>query len=410
MRTTLLSASLICLTSAFAQTPGNALNFDGLNDRVSAPLPAPFSSISNNDFSMEVWFNPLGNSFSRLIFAQNSSSNFANISVASDNTIYFYVVSNNQGFSVQTDTALVSGTWTHIAATWDAVSNDLQVYFNGIAQPTTGGGSSTDAGSNTLSLGSRPDGFQFLNGEMDDIRIWDHVRTNCDIRSYMNTVLTGNEPGLVAHYQCNEGSAGMSNTGVTNLPDLTSNMNDGTLNGFNLNGAVSNWVSSGAVLNQNTPTQFVDVGITNMGTSLMSDQAGASYQWLDCDIGFQTIIGATQQSFTPVQSGNYAVQVTFDGCTDTSACEAVVVSSVNELENEEGVSIQRIDEETFQLSLHGIPGNAQAEIYDVAGKLVSDFPVRDRQTVFRISNGSTGIHILMLRTGEVVEPIRFMVN
>jgi len=65
-----------------------------------------------------------------------------------------------------------------------------------------------------------------------------------------------------------------------------------------------------------------DVSITATGSTLICNQAGASYQWLDCP-GLTPIPGETGQSFTPIADGNYAVIVTLFGCIDTSTCQPV---------------------------------------------------------------------------------------
>src|SRR5690606_3645392 len=56
-----------------------------------------------------------------------------------------------------------------------------------------------------------------------------------------------------------------------------------------------------------------------------ANQGGATYQWLDCNNGNLPIGGATGQTYVPVVTGNYAVQVTIGGCTETSGCELITV-------------------------------------------------------------------------------------
>lgn len=55
------------------------------------------------------------------------------------------------------------------------------------------------------------------------------------------------------------------------------------------------------------------------------DLAGTTYQWVDCGNGNTEITGETNQSFTPVQDGNYAVILTTNGCQDISDCVAFAV-------------------------------------------------------------------------------------
>ncbi len=58
--------------------------------------------------------------------------------------------------------------------------------------------------------------------------------------------------------------------------------------------------------------------------------ANASYQWLDCNNGNQPIANATGQIFVAPNPGSYSVQITENGCTQTSACVEVLVTSVND--------------------------------------------------------------------------------
>jgi hypothetical protein len=58
--------------------------------------------------------------------------------------------------------------------------------------------------------------------------------------------------------------------------------------------------------------------------------ANASYQWLDCNNGNQPIINAVGQIFVPQNPGSYSVQITENGCIQTSDCLDVLVTSVND--------------------------------------------------------------------------------
>lgn len=73
-----------------------------------------------------------------------------------------------------------------------------------------------------------------------------------------------------------------------------------------------------------TVTLFVDVDtitttISVNGSTLTADSVGTAYQWIDCDLN-AALSGETAQSFTPGNSGNFAVIITLHGCTDTSEC------------------------------------------------------------------------------------------
>jgi hypothetical protein len=71
----------------------------------------------------------------------------------------------------------------------------------------------------------------------------------------------------------------------------------------------------------------LDLTVTNSSPVLTANSTGAGYQWLDCDNNYAIISGENGQSFTASATGNYAVEITKNGCEkDTSACEAVTIN------------------------------------------------------------------------------------
>ncbi len=82
-------------------------------------------------------------------------------------------------------------------------------------------------------------------------------------------------------------------------------------------------------------TITIDLTITSIDNSVTQDEekltanmSGANYQWLDCDNNFAPISGAQNQEFTSEESGNYAVEVSLNGCVDTSDCFSVSIDAV----------------------------------------------------------------------------------
>ena len=54
--------------------------------------------------------------------------------------------------------------------------------------------------------------------------------------------------------------------------------------------------------------------------SLAASTVNASYQWVNCDANNAVIANETKQTYLPIQTGNYAVKVSSNGCEATSAC------------------------------------------------------------------------------------------
>ena len=79
----------------------------------------------------------------------------------------------------------------------------------------------------------------------------------------------------------------------------------------------------------------VNTEVTQSGDTLTAEASGAGYQWLNCDNNYTLISGAYSQSYVATSDGNYAVEVSFGGCKDTSNCylidiEEVAVPGIND--------------------------------------------------------------------------------
>lgn len=70
-----------------------------------------------------------------------------------------------------------------------------------------------------------------------------------------------------------------------------------------------------------------NVSIVKHKDSLKSLAINARYQWLDCDNNYSKLINDTNAVFVPKQSGAYAVEVTQNGCIDTSDCQRIYLES-----------------------------------------------------------------------------------
>ncbi len=93
-----------------------------------------------------------------------------------------------------------------------------------------------------------------------------------------------------------------------------------------LTGAAANGCDS--VVTQNLNVINVDVSVSQNGNDITANATGASYNWIDCN--GMNYTGTTTQTFTATILGDYAVEVTQNGCIDTSSCTNVNVVGIPE--------------------------------------------------------------------------------
>ena len=82
----------------------------------------------------------------------------------------------------------------------------------------------------------------------------------------------------------------------------------------------------------NLMIETLDVSVTQSGATLIANQTGATYLWIDCDNNNEPMIGEMGTSFTASITGNYGVIVTIGDCSDTSDCYLVDFANLDQFD------------------------------------------------------------------------------
>jgi predicted outer membrane repeat protein len=83
-----------------------------------------------------------------------------------------------------------------------------------------------------------------------------------------------------------------------------------------------------SIVTLNLTINTVDSSVIVNGDTLIANQNGATYQWYNCS-GNVLVSGANSQTFIPTVTGNYFVEVTMNGCVDSSVCNQIYVCGLN---------------------------------------------------------------------------------
>jgi hypothetical protein len=242
----MLAASI---APAYASTgAGNALDFDGTNDYVDCGDINAIDGISK--LTIEAWGN--WRTLDRLsTIASKRQSHLDKIQFglgesSNTNDVRIQIGTGSLGYGYTTGNIISTDTWYHVAMVFDGSktgnANRLKFYLNGVQQPLTYSGtlpSTTCSNSAVVTVGAedRTAGCTNVDGQIDEVRIWNTARTEAQIHKNMNRKLTGSESGLVTYYRFDESSG-------TLLHDSTPNNNNGALQ----NMANGDWVISRAAV------------------------------------------------------------------------------------------------------------------------------------------------------------------
>lgn len=141
---------------------------------------------------------------------------------------------------------------------------------------------------------------------------------------------------------------------------------------------------------------------------ILSQQSGATYQWLDCDNGYAPIPGATDQDFLPTVDGNYACEITL-GCTDTSSCYFVESTFGIGMNEEDAGSISVYPNPTSdQLNIASTGATlVRVEIINYLGDTVLSTSASGSNAQIDVSPLSKGVYFIRVETqqGWVVQRI-----
>lgn len=204
--------------------PGTSLKFDGTNDYVETQL----KNMNGSEITIEYWFK--GSSTQSAVRQQHTSGYI--VSGWNDK----HILSNDGGTTggILIGASAEDGNWHHIAMTWKQNTTDgFASYLDGqlIEKRNSSDTPLPEIDANVI-FGSEYGTHEFMDGDLDEVRIWNIARTISEIRENMNSPLSGSESGLVSYFQFNEGQGTITHDFISG--------NIGTLTNMTEN----NWVNS----------------------------------------------------------------------------------------------------------------------------------------------------------------------
>lgn len=393
-----------------AQT-GEALNFDGVDDYVD------ISGVKiSGSYTKEAWI--------YLPVVNPADPNAHNIISGSATSLYVYQGKLGAGHNfnnVQDPTVLTANTWYHVAVTFDASTGTMTLYKNGLPVNVGVAPAYTET---TLLLGAIYTGTvgYFFQGNIDQVRIWNVVRTSSDIFNDFSCYATGNEPNLIALYPFTQGIAGGNNAGLTTLGDSSATPHNGTLMNFALNGTTSNWIAPGAPLTNaciTLPVQLSNFSaekssngvilrwetsteINNKGFQIQRSTDGLNH-WFD--VAFIAGAGNTTErhkysynDVSPFKGNNYyrLKQINFDGESKYSNIKTVRIVKSGELSLYPTLAHDNITLEVANVDML----NTMVSVFDGQGRVVQKERLIDQKQQIDVSGLQRGMYLLRLENGD----------
>ncbi len=99
----------------------------------------------------------------------------------------------------------ITGAWQHFALVASQSGNFMRIYRNGVLEAVKAEMSPVMVDpADALMIGGAPTYHGFLNGRVDEFRVWNYARTGAEIAAGIATTIDPASPGLVAYYRFDE--------------------------------------------------------------------------------------------------------------------------------------------------------------------------------------------------------------
>lgn len=208
--------------------PTTGINFDGIDDYIEL-LPNPsLVPTTTQTITFEAWVRPTSNEQGMIASAyENFSGGNSNFFIRRDIGGTLTITAN--GTDVLTTTQTIPlGVWSHVAVVFK--DGATRIYIDGTQVLSGDLTYNTVDGGQPVRLGHTRGGglFTYFKGDIDEVRIW-QGEADLDGRAPDNkdVQLGGEETGLLAYFDFNEGTVAGSNQNIFTVTDQTGNNNTG---------------------------------------------------------------------------------------------------------------------------------------------------------------------------------------
>lgn len=171
--------------------------------------------LSSGSFTVEAWVKleqlpSSAGEYMYILSKDDGSSRQYNFFIADDNKVYIEFFSNNStGTQFRTIDPIGAGdvgTWVHWAIAVSPSTPSGTIYRNGVATSSQSNGTdatSVQNGTSEFRIGAKSNNIRYFDGLIDDVRVWNSLRSEQQINDNKSVELNGNETGLAGYWKLN---------------------------------------------------------------------------------------------------------------------------------------------------------------------------------------------------------------
>jgi hypothetical protein len=243
----------LSIPSNVSQGSGLAINNTsntGFVDLSNGKVSAASLQLPTQNITVEAWVNPrtfqTWDGIVSFIQDNGSYERGWDLEVRDNGKFAFALTTSGVITYLETNSSFEANKWYHLTGTYDGTTQ--KIYVNGHLEGTgTANSGPIDYSDSWLAVGSYKDDNESntLEGQIDEVRIWNITRTDAEIQASMCHKLTGTETGLTHYYRFDE----LGSTQPANLTGLTAP-------GSFSNLTIANKIPSGAPIGDTSSTIY----------------------------------------------------------------------------------------------------------------------------------------------------------
>ncbi|MEY2962898.1 MAG: hypothetical protein RL754_159 [Bacteroidota bacterium] len=178
------------------QVQNNALGMNGTNQYLEIPND-PAMNIGTGDITIEFWFQSFTSNTTEYLAVYRDAGSVGWAVIKTNFGYIGFAARDGNGafdFSFANTTKVDDANWHHVAISWNRTSGTMDMYVDGSFETAKVLNVSGDISHNSaimLGYGVSPTSGNpvYLNGGMDEFRIWNEARSSGDIQTFMSTHL-----------------------------------------------------------------------------------------------------------------------------------------------------------------------------------------------------------------------------
>jgi len=206
---------------------------------------------------------------------------------------------------------------------------------------------------------------------------------------------------------CSGGNTTITATTTANFPITDTTISEITWTYDNGNGLFGSQTQAISWQDIDTSTTISQETITANNTD-----NGVTYQWINCSNN-TIITGETNVSYTPTQSGSYAVIIAQNGCQDTSSCQSIQLASLKEITSEDVIIFPNPSSGEFSLNIGDqLKGQLEISIYSSLGQNVYFQKTNDnlKKLTITCNHLEAGMYIVNITNGHQILTGRLIIK